>query len=279
MNLYSRINVELPKKTNEKARKVYEEFMKGSQKYLLDEVMQLYRIPMDTPFYQDVVTKIKTFPEEEIDWYEQFERTYSKQDYRDAVAYLAWFTSMAFGYESDDEMDCFASPCCEKGRENERVNYIQSKPYRMPQKEFVNRKFIFLEMGGYAVAKEVYEDLLEIGALEADFTPIYNKRGEIVAYQLTPVNELSMHEVNQWKEIKLCEHCDLTGYDIKTAEQLSEFRNVYLDQAAYSNLKVLNKSEMDQFCDREIIINKEAYEYLSSKYKRMNVEPVFLKKE
>ena len=46
MRAYARINVSLEKGTK-KTQKIYKEFKEKMQKYLYDEGMELYRVPID----------------------------------------------------------------------------------------------------------------------------------------------------------------------------------------------------------------------------------------
>lgn len=88
----------------------------------------------------------------------------------------------------------------EENRKHELYNTIQVKPYYLQKKEFGKKNCSKMDNGGYAVSKQVRDDLLQLGATEGDFWPVYTKQKEIVCYQLMPQNKISLKQVNGWEK-------------------------------------------------------------------------------
>lgn len=278
MIIYARFYCRLSNGT-EKTKRIYEDFQRKMEKYKLD--VGLYRIPIDTEecTYAERLDKEYGHKEGEecgkdglkIILSEIYEKVYNKKDYKEAVAYRVWFLQSAYTYEAGPPEDV-DEWCCKENKKNGKYNLIQVKPYYIPKREFMKKNCAQLDNNGYAVLKEVYEDLLQLGAVEEDFWPVYTKKKEVVCYQLMPQHKVSLREINNWKKKIVCPYCGYVNYEEDDRKPL------YIDKKTLGKLKILNATEeMSAGAPMYLIINKETYEFLSSKYKRMNFEPIFLK--
>lgn len=129
-----------------------------------------------------------------------------------------------------------------------------------------------LDNCGYVVSKQVMDDLIQLGATEADFWPVYTKQKEIVCYQLMPQHEVSLKKVNGWRKKVVCPYCGYSNYYEDGSQP------IYIDKATLENLNVLNATEEKLGgAPKYLLINKKTYNFLTAKYKRMNFEPIFLK--
>ena len=280
MKVYARVHSRLTGGT-EKTKKVYIEFKNKMEKYLLDSEMELYRVPIDTKEYGYAKELSKEYWDEEkflkeddggkdgleIELSDLYERVYDKKDYKKAVAYRVWFFQCSYVDEYPEESE---RHCCEENAKNGLYNFIQIAPFTLPRREFGKKNCTSLENGGYAVSKEVKEDLMQLGASEEDFWPVYTKKKEIVCYQLMPKHKVSLREVNGWKKEIKCPYCGYYAY------WYDDSKPIYIDKTAFENLKALNATEEIVGSFPRYIVNKETYEFLTAKYKRMNFEPIFL---
>ena len=272
MKAYARINVTLEKGTKE-TKKIYKEFKEKMQKYLYSEEMELYRIPIDVEEYAYAKKLTDVYEDEkdglEIFGFSFFERVYTKKDYENAVAYRVWFLQSSYTY---DEIEDVEECCCAENERRGLYNTIQVKPYYLPKNEFGKRNCTQLDNGGYAVSKEVRDDLIQLGATEEDFWPVYTKKKEIVCYQLMPKHKIFLGEVNGWKKQIVCPYCGYAHY------YRNQRQPIYIEKRTLEKLKVLNATEETAGgSPKYLIITKETYEFLTKKYKRMNFEPIFLK--
>ena len=272
MRAYARINVSLEKGTKE-TKKIYKEFKEKMQKYLYDEGMELYRVPIDVEEYLYAKQFTDEYDEEkdglEISDMGYLERVYTKKDYEDAVAYRVWFLQSSYTY---DEIEDIEECCCAENERRGLYNTIQVKPYYLPKNEFGKKNCTQLDNGGYAVSKAVRDDLIQLGATEEDFWPVYTKKKEIVCYQLMPKHKVSLGEVNGWQKEIVCPYCGYANY------HEDESQPILIDKQTLEELKVLNATEETlNGAPLYLIISKKTYGFLTKKYKRMNFEPIFLK--
>lgn len=271
MKIYVRISIHLEKETKE-GRKIYDEFRTKMKKYNL-EGMPSYRIALDDEIYDYAQSVVKYCQNHdvgiEISDEGPNEFVYNKKDYESAAAYRVWFLQSSYTY---DEIEDVEECCCVENERRGLYNTIQVKPYYLPKNEFGKKNCTQLDNGGYAVSKAVRDDLIQLGATEEDFWPVYTKKKEIVCYQLMPKHKVSLGEVNGWKKKIVCPYCGYAHYYEDKSQP------IFIDKQTFGKLKVLNATEETAGgSPRYLIINKETYEFLTKKYKRMNFEPIFLK--
>ena len=272
MKVYVRIGIFLEKKTAE-GRKIYNEFRKRMEKYSFDG-MPSYRVELNSEDYtyaQDVMEYCKIH-DVGIDMSDEGpnERVYTKKDYQDAVAYRVWFLQNSYNEYEDVEDE--EENCCEENKKHGMHNMVQVRPQYLQKKEFGKKNCTQLMNCGYAVSEAVKNDLLQLGAIEEDFWPVYTKQKEIVCYQLMPTHKVSLGEINGWKKEIVCPYCGYADYEE------DDRYPIYIDKKTLEQLKPLNATEETLGgAPMYLIVTKEVYEFLTSKYKRMNIEPIFLK--
>ena len=272
MKIYIRISIYLEEETKE-GRKIYNEFRRRMKKYNLGG-MPSYRVALDDDDYDYAQSVIKYCQNHdlgiEISDEGPNERVYTKKDYENAVAYRVWFLQSAYNEYEDVEDE--EENCCAENRKHGMSNMVQVRPQYLPKREFGKKNCAQLDNCGYAVSKEVREDLIQLGATEEDFWPVYTKKKEIVCYQLMPKHKVSLGEVNGWQKEIVCPYCGYANY------HEDESQPILIDKQTLEELKVLNATEETLGgAPMYLIINKETYEFLTKKYKRMNFEPIFLK--
>lgn len=213
MRAYARINLTLEKGTKE-TQKIYKEFKEKMSKYLLDAGMELYRVPVDAKEYEYAMKLVDEYEDgkdgleiSDVGWRE---RSYDKKDYKKAVAYRVWFLQSS--YNDYEDVEDTEEHCCEENKKHGRYNTIQVKPYYIPKREFGKKNCTQLDNSGYAVSKEVKDDLIQLGATEDGFWPVYTKQKEIVCYQLMPKHVVSLREVNNWRKEIVCPYCGYSHY-------------------------------------------------------------------
>lgn len=272
MKVYVRVSIYLENETRE-GRKIYNEFKNRMKKYNL-EGMPSYRVEIGSEGYNYVQSVIKYCQNNDIgiDISDEgpSERVYNKKDYENAVAYRVWFLQNSYNeYEDIEDVE---EHCCEENRKYGLHNTIQVKPYYIPKREFGKKNCAQLDNCGYVVSKQVMDDLIQLGATEADFWPVYTKQKEIVCYQLMPQHEVSLKKVNGWRKKVVCPYCGYSNYYEDGSQP------IYIDKATLENLNVLNATEEKLGgAPKYLLINKKTYNFLTAKYKRMNFEPIFLK--
>jgi hypothetical protein len=143
----------------------------------------------------------------------------------------------------------------------------------VPKSSFNKKKYGILSSWRFAVSERIMNEIVGMGASADDFMPVITKQGEIVCYQIEPVNTISgMSEINNWRKESGCSKCNYPIYwEI-------DWKASMITEKLLSELTLLNKTEelMGDANIPEYIINKELYEFLIAKYPKMNFEPIFL---
>ena len=297
MKQYEKYNIHCTSK-NKEDKQIYKEFKKKMKKYLMDEDMELYRIPIlseDYPYAHELAQKYPSDRVDDIDEcpglyvreHRMIETDYTKKDYEQAVAYLVDFGYFAYPYETISDSD-YEGPCCEKPDWYHQIGLIQNKIYKIPASEFKKRKYAQL-MIGYAFHEDVKKLLIENHlASENDFQKVITKRNETVCYQIKPENVIhGFAEDNNMELFDFCRNCGLPHYHYKsepycisgaTLEQLKGLNQTRETSGAI--FKEQNGSEMPaSLVEPWYILSKEAYTLLHKHYPRMQFIPIFLKKE
>lgn len=276
-------------------RQICKEFKERMKKYLVNEDMGLYEVPILSNDYSyaheltkiyvedDTIEDIEECPGLYITEGSWLETYYTKKDYEQAVAYLVNFWYIAYPYETIDDSD-FEGPCCEKPEWKRQEGFIQDKLYKIPASEFKNRKYAQL-MFGYAVHEEVKQLLIENQlASEHDFQKVITKKNETVCYQLKPENVITgFAEDNGLSVFDYCRNCGLTHVNFGEEPY-------YMSEATQKQLKGLNQTRETKgpiFGEKKplfaakvepwYIVNKDVYNLLHAHYPRMQFIPIFAK--
>lgn len=287
-------------------KKIYLEFKKRMKKYLLDEDMELYRIPIlakDYPYAHELSQKYEwdwsrneedeDFPTMYITENEDIETDYTKKDYEQAVAFVVNFWYVVYPYENNWVRD-FEETCCDKPSWKYKTAMIQKKNSILPSSKFKKKKYAQL-ISGYVIAEEVRDLLLEYGlAKKEDFWDVINRKGEIVCYQMMPKNVVhGFAQDNNMKLVDKCEHCGMERYwyykepfymSQRTLDQLVGLNQTIERCGGYFDEEELkrdlqNGEDMRSTMEPWYIVNKEVYNLLHKHYPRMQFIPIFLKEE
>lgn len=294
MQQYAKINISCTSR-KKVDKQIYKEFKERMKKYVLDEEMQLYKIPVLSEDYQyahqlaqtygrdEAIEDIEEYPGLYIMERGEFETEYNKKDYEQAVAYLVSFCYLAYPYETVSDSD-YEGPCCEKPEWKRQEGLIQDKLYKIPKSEFKNRKYAQL-MFGFAVHEEVKHLLIENQlASEHDFQKVITKRNETVCYQLKPENVITgFAKDNDMEVFDYCRNCGLPHVYFGDEPH-------YMSETTQKQLKGLNQTRETHgpiFRDEKplfaalvepwYIVNKDVYNLLHAHYPRMQFIPIFAK--
>lgn len=305
MKQYAKMHIDCT--SRKKADKqIYKEFKERMKKYLLDEDMELYRIPILSKDYQYAHELSKQYAwdwsrDDDMEDYPGLyitdsgiiETDYTRKDYEQAVAYLVnfWYISYTYEYISDSD---YEGPCCEKPKWKYQNGLIQNKLYRIPASEFKNKKYAKI-MFGYIVHEEVKQLLIDNHlASEQDFQKVITKKGETVCYQLKPENVITgFAQDNHMDVFDYCRNCGLI--QVHFGEE-----PYYMSKDTLKQLKGLNRTKETEgpiFIDKSMtrtepfnseffssldplyIVNKDTYNLLHANYPRMQFIPIFAKDE
>lgn len=300
---YAKLHIKCTSNKKEE-KKIYLEFKKRMKKYLLDEDMELYRIPIlakDYPYAHELSQKYEwdwsrneedeDFPTMYITENEDIETDYTKKDYEQAVAFVVNFWYVVYPYENNWVRD-FEETCCDKPSWKYKTAMIQKKNSILPSSKFKKKKYAQL-ISGYVIAEEVRNLLLEHGlATKEDFWDVINRKGEIVCYQMMPKNVVhGFAQDNNMKLVDKCEHCGMERYwyykepfymSQRTLDQLVGLNQTIERCGGYFDEEELkrdlqNGEDMRSTMEPWYIVNKEVYTLLHKHYPRMQFIPIFLK--
>ena len=303
MKQYAKLHIKCTSNKKEE-KKIYLEFKKRMKKYLLDEDMELYRIPIlakDYPYAHELSQKYEwdwsrneedeDFPTMYITENEDIETDYTKKDYEQAVAFVVNFWYVVYPYENNWVRD-FEETCCDKPSWKYKTAMIQKKNSILPSSKFKKKKYAQL-ISGYVIAEEVRNLLLEHGlATKEDFWDVINRKGEIVCYQMMPKNVVhGFAQDNNMKLVDKCEHCGMERYwyykepfymSQRTLDQLVGLNQTIERCGGYFDEEELkrdlqNGEDMRSTMEPWYIVNKEVYTLLHKHYPRMQFIPIFLK--
>lgn len=265
MRVFSRIGFNNVKKFPVSASKLVEQFYESANQYMIHKETQLYRVPWNSKSYE-YVKEIKTIVKDG-GIFELVEREFTKAEYARAVAYRFQLGSFIHTY-NDICPGYYFERCCEGGS----VLKMQIKHLMVPKGSFKNKEYGITDLLTFAVSERLMNEIIGLGASEHDFMPVVTKQGEVVCYQIEPVNTLfGLSEINHWRKESGCPKCNYPIY-----WQLDGKATLISDKLL-SELKILNKTE-ELLGDVNIaayFINKELYEYLHVKYPRMYFVPIF----
>ena len=304
MKQYKKIYIECTSKKKEH-RKIYKEFKERMRKYLLNEDMELYQIPILSEDYQyahklaqeyiqdSTIEDTEECPGLYMQEQRWIETDYTKKDYEQAVAYMVNFWYLVYPYESDYD-DKNKGPCCDKPDWKYKSAMIQNKNNRLPSKEFKKKQYAQM-FSGYALGKEPRDLLLEHGlATKEDFWDVINRDGKIVCYQIMPQNIIhGFAKDNNMQLVDKCEHCGMERYwfyeepyyiSQDTFNQLTGLNQTLERHGGYFDEEELkiekeNGADMRTMLEPWYIVNKNTYNLLHAHYPRMQFIPIFAKDE
>lgn len=157
--------------------------------------------------------------------------------------------------------------------------WIQDKDYLVP-KANCKKPYGILSSLEFGVSEELRTELIaRFEITEKDFRPIYNKKGEIVFYQITPQHVmLPLAEENGWVPQKVCEECSSQKYEDSEFENEKGEEYYYISQEALRQMSDLNITYEQFGCYMpHFVISRRVYEFLVEKYPRTQYIPFFLK--
>lgn len=273
----------------------YHHFKEKLKKYLIDEDMELYRIPYGTDDYlyaHELYEKyyrdddgLDDIPGLYVDESEILITDYSISDYENAVAYLIWFIPISDPYESLNDID-FAGSCCQKPEWSMERGLIQNKKYMIPKKEFRNKKYSAL-MIGYAIEKSVKQKLMDHNlASESDFQDVTDKNGDVVCIQIMPEHVIDgFANENHMSLVDKCKHCGMERYEVSNepyfmssflVSELHTFnRTRELYGPAIENGSDSGRKEHSLILEPMYIVNRDVYLFLHKHYPKMQFIPIF----
>lgn len=296
---YARFSIECTSKRREE-KNIYQEFKRKLNDYLLDEDMELYRVPIlsDEYIYAREIASHYSWDwnqEEDRDDYPglyieelgQIETVYSKQDFNNGVAYMVNFWNFAYTYD-DVALDDYLKECCCAPKWKYENGLIQYKPLLIPSSEIKKKKCAKLHLG-YAINKDVVSLLTEHELAQTeDFLEVKDKRGEVVAYQISPQHLVTGFAIdNNMRLVDKCINCGLERYEY-------DKEPFYINERLLGQLQGLNCTTevtgpiIERYDENLIekkysivepwyIINKEVYTLLNKKYPKMQFIPIFMK--
>ena len=192
----------------------------------------------------------------------------------EAVAFRIAFAPVACGYGSVGIYEIEREVCS-------RCRYPeQFTDFLAPKSDF-KKGYAILGTYHYGINIETRNSLIEnFDITEEDFRPIRNKTGDIVAYQITPRHTmLPIQSVNRIRQLKPCRKCGSIQYREKEYKNKEGWNYSFITQEALDDLHDLNVTyEKFEMFLPEWVVSRRVYEFLTSKYPRMNFEPMFLKK-
>lgn len=191
----------------------------------------------------------------------------------EAKAFELRFTNMIYVYDDLCLFDFTTKPC-------KRCNRVeQIKPFLIPQSN-CKKPCGILDYGDHGVSQELRDELIaRFDITEDDFRPVYNKRGKIVYYQITPQHiMLPINKVNHWNPYPDCELCGSKRFSHRDYENdKGEFFH-YITQEALEDMRDLNVT-YECFSSHKplTVISRRVYDYLTERYPRTHYYPFFLR--
>ncbi len=300
MQKYSQFSIWCTSKDT-KLQALYSKYKEKFKKYLCDEDMDLYWIPLNCPDYEEAHELANQYgwdysSDLEIDQFPNLymiepgiiDVRYSKSDYNNAVAYIVDFGSFGDTYEDVPLFEPIEA-CCEKSKWSHVTGIIQSGSYRIPVGEF-RRKRYFRLMSGYAVSEDIKDYMVTNELAEVnDFINVYNKkRDRVIGFQLFPENVITgFGELNKLPCVDECKNCGKQRYQdnggpyyadesilaqLKGINRTMEYYGVVLDD---NDLNNQNPDDVCSIIEPLLIIDKNTYLLLKKEYPRMRFIPVF----
>ncbi len=194
-------------------------------------------------------------------------------DLENAVAFKIAFAPVICTYGNVNWYDIEKRVCTRCGKDEQIADFLASK-------SACNKDYAILDIFHYAVSIAIRNELLEnFDVCEQDFRPVRNKTGDIVFYQITPQHTmLPVGEVNRVRALKPCRKCGLVQYREKEYKNKQGRPYAFITKEALEDLADLNVSyEKYEMYIPWFVVSRRVYEFLISRYPRMNFVPLYLK--
>lgn len=284
MKIIANIKIWIKENIRPEMKELYKAFVIVNEKYYhqLDENYAYWEIPVEYKGYKIYEEISNKSLENEFEISCRYFQKYSEKDFDEAVAYEVCFPNLV--YEYDDSIDDYFDTCCENCKYHElwendhgKLFVHQKKILRAPKRNF-KKDYGQLTCWRYVISENMKKDFLNAGCTEADFKKVIDKKGELVCWQIDPQNTISgMAKCNDWNVTGRCENCGIVTYESDNKKA------TYITKEILNTLTPLNKTEelFPGVCiaTPSIIMNKELFQYLQPKYKRVlkHFAPIFLK--
>lgn len=192
-----------------------------------------------------------------------------------AVAFELRFTNMIYVYGDMCYYDFAEETChrCEKS--------VRTKPFMAP-KSSCKKPYGELVYGGHGVNRELRDELIaRFDITEEDFAPMYDKRGNVVYYEITPRHTMKpIFRENHWTPNPPCKACGSQQYSFQGFENEKEEIYHLINPEALADLHDLNVT-FERFSTHEpkIVVSRRVYDFLTEKYPRTHYYPFYLTEE
>ncbi len=187
----------------------------------------------------------------------------------EAVAFKFNFTFFICGY-GNIGWDSYEKEVCKKcGKTEQFADMIYPKVS-------CKNDFGIFDTLDFGVCEELKNDLISHFEIsDRDFRPVRNKMGDIVFYQVNPEHiMLPIYQVNDMIKIPSCPKCGRERFNMRKGfynENKEEY--FFITKEALEDLHDINFS----YEFKSVVVKRPVYEYLVSKYPRMQFVPYFLK--
>lgn len=294
MKQYINFSIELTT-DDETIKAVYNDFKCKYKNFLIDEDMELYRIPYETKEYFEISDIAERYY---WDWNSAEDRDdfpgfyvdkgqliteYSNEDYDRAVAYIVNFNKILYQYDSVNDFD-FVGDCCDVPSWKIAKCVVQDKNYILPKKEVKKKKYASCTFG-YFLSEEVVCQLLnEHLAEKEDFKIITDIKGEKIGYQLMPENAIDVFmEGFNITEVDFCRNCGVKRFFMGNEPYfigescINKLKGINRTKELFGSVpeEYENQSSNPVLLTPKYIIDKKTYEFLKGKYDKMEFIPVF----
>ena len=192
-----------------------------------------------------------------------------------AVAFELRFTNMIFTYDDLCYFDFTEKACHRCGRA------VRTKPYLAP-KANCKKPCGELDYGGHGVNRELRDELIaRFDITEEDFAPMYDKRGNVVYYEITPRHTMKpIFRENRWMPYPPCAVCGSQQFSNRDYE--NDKGEIYhcISTEALEDLHDLNVT-FERFSTHKplIVVSRRVYDFLTGKYPRTHYYPFYLREE
>lgn len=190
-----------------------------------------------------------------------------------AVAFRIAFTNVLCGYGNVGFDEIEKEICSLCGYSEQIADFLVPK-------SAIKKEYSILATYHYGVSINIRDILIDnFNITDDDFRPIRNKTGDVVYYQISPMHTmLPIISQNRIRKLSPCKCCGSIQYREKEYLNENGFPFSFISQEGLLDLHDVNKTfeEFDMFLPKWVV-SRRVYDFLISKYPRMNFEPIFLK--